>query len=193
MHPCCLCAPNAREPYQALAGPLTIDALQRESWDCAEAQGHHAALAPRQVTDPRYLMLADLSYVYVAVTDLAQKIKRDGVPAGSLTADIFQEYIGNAIQLVLNRHQGISTPLPPIRDIPTAARLTLIHTEVSEAFDASEQRNASLMAELADIVIRVADLAETVGGNLDTAVQAKLAYNRTRPYLFGTPEVTPYA
>ena len=48
-------------------------------------------------------------------------------------------------------------------------------------------KEGSTMDELADIVIRVADLAETLGGNLEEAVQTKLAYNRTRPYQYGTP------
>jgi hypothetical protein len=39
--------------------------------------------------------------------------------------------------------------------------------------------------ELADGVIRMADIAGIYGIDLDWHVAAKMAYNRTRPYLHG--------
>lgn len=41
------------------------------------------------------------------------------------------------------------------------------------------------MIELADAVIRIADLAFLVGGDLEAAVLEKAEYNRTRPYKHG--------
>jgi NTP pyrophosphatase (non-canonical NTP hydrolase) len=99
----------------------------------------------------------------------------------------------------------------------TMIRAALIHTEVTEALgellgplDAILQlllihRTASnvtqlvkkqafpavaeaLGLELADIVIRVADLAGTVGIDLQDCIEAKQAYNTQRPHLYGTPE-----
>lgn len=40
-------------------------------------------------------------------------------------------------------------------------------------------------SELADVVIRVADMCGLYGIDLDAAIQEKLAYNKTRPYRHG--------
>jgi NTP pyrophosphatase (non-canonical NTP hydrolase) len=42
-----------------------------------------------------------------------------------------------------------------------------------------------LLAELADVVIRAAQLAEAVGGDLEDAIQKKHEYNLTRPHMHG--------
>ena len=77
------------------------------------------------------------------------------------------------------------------------AKLLLIHSEVSEAVE--EYRNTDLyrydhqksskpmgfVVELADIIIRVADLAGQLGLDLTEAMLAKLAYNKTRPVRHG--------
>jgi len=71
-------------------------------------------------------------------------------------------------------------------------RLCLIHTEVSEAAQAVKRHGIvtrqEIAEELADILIRLGDLAEGLGIDLSTAVQAKMAKNETRPYLYGTPD-----
>jgi NTP pyrophosphatase (non-canonical NTP hydrolase) len=88
-----------------------------------------------------------------------------------------------------------------------AAKLALIHSEVSEALEDLRTGNHAaalsssaliqteedehpgkpygFMSELADIVIRVGDLAGIVGGDLEAALELKMEYNATRPYRHG--------
>lgn len=76
--------------------------------------------------------------------------------------------------------------------------LALVHSEVSEALE--EYRNgrgfnetwfdlgkpSGFPGELADILIRVADMAGLYGIDLEEAVRVKMAYNATRPHRHGS-------
>ena len=65
-------------------------------------------------------------------------------------------------------------------------KLALIHSEVSEALeDYRNDADYHFGEELADIVIRVMDLAEHVRVDLEAEVERKLAINRDRPYRHG--------
>ena len=72
-------------------------------------------------------------------------------------------------------------------------RLALIHTEVSECAQEVKRRGVTpetrpaLAEELADTIIRIADLAGCLTVDLDLAVQRKLAINAQRPMHYGTP------
>lgn len=81
---------------------------------------------------------------------------------------------------------------PP--EVPTL--LCLLHSEVSEALEAWREGHAEgytapdgkpegLPAELADVVIRVADMAGFLGIDLEAAVAEKMAFNATRPHRHG--------
>lgn len=81
------------------------------------------------------------------------------------------------------------------------ARLALIHSEVSEAledarvlppeqlktllYQGESRKPNGFMAELADVVIRVGDLAGEIGGDLEKAIKEKMAYNATRDFKHG--------
>lgn len=78
----------------------------------------------------------------------------------------------------------------------TLVRLCLIHTEASEAAQVVKRCwcdpplpavRETLATELADIVIRVCDLAGCLDIDLEQTVLAKLEANRMRPRLYGTP------
>lgn len=78
--------------------------------------------------------------------------------------------------------------------------IALIHSEVSEALEEYRSRGKNsletiyregdgkpegLGPELADILIRVGDLAEALGVNLDEEVFRKMEFNKTRPHRHG--------
>lgn len=78
--------------------------------------------------------------------------------------------------------------------------LALIHSEISEALEEA-RRGTSLTeisyhannpdkpegfgVELADAVIRIADLCGAVGINLEQMIKLKMEYNKTRPHRHG--------
>jgi NTP pyrophosphatase (non-canonical NTP hydrolase) len=75
-----------------------------------------------------------------------------------------------------------------------AAALALIHSEVSEALEASRHGNladdkipefSGVEAELADAIIRIMDLAEARGWRIAEAIVRKAQFNSTRPFLHG--------
>ncbi len=90
-------------------------------------------------------------------------------------------------------HEFLSYPNVPIGDegkienpsiIPE--KLALIMGEAAEALDAYRDDDYSELAEeLADIVIRVLDLSESLGFSMDTEVERKMDKNKERPYLHG--------
>ena len=74
------------------------------------------------------------------------------------------------------------------------SKMCLLHSEVSEMMEAVRKRQGSdaIMAEAADIVIRLEDLIEGMYDHgwidihdLDLAVDYKMAHNTTRPRLHG--------
>lgn len=76
------------------------------------------------------------------------------------------------------------------------AMLALVHSEVSEATECIREGKMALTfgdkakpegfpSELADIIIRVMDMAEALGLDLEEAIKFKNEFNKTRPYRHG--------
>jgi len=64
--------------------------------------------------------------------------------------------------------------------------LALIHSEVSEALEAYRNYDTDgIGEELADIVIRVFDLAHGLGFDIEEEITRKMEYNAHRPRMHG--------
>lgn len=98
------------------------------------------------------------------------------------------DYIYNAYQNSLKH--GFWNGLEVDNSTVLLSKLMLVVTEVAEAAEVVRKEytinNAyehDLGEELADICIRVFDLAGAVGIDLQTAIQNKMAHNKDRPYM----------
>ena len=97
---------------------------------------------------------------------------------------------------------GSSATRRPAEGPATGAQLTfgelvaLAHSELSEALEAYRDRGfidtvtengkpEGVASELADTVIRIADMCGALGIDLSAAVVKKMAYNATRTYRHG--------
>lgn len=76
--------------------------------------------------------------------------------------------------------------------------IALMHSELSEALEEtristnlglryreSDNKPEGFVAELADVIIRIADTCEELGLPLITAIEKKMEYNKTREYRHG--------
>lgn len=77
-------------------------------------------------------------------------------------------------------------------------KLCLVHSELSEALEdyrsdnmetyynhPKDDKPCGFPTELADAIIRIADLAETLGIDLDKEIRLKMDYNKSRPFKHG--------
>ena len=82
----------------------------------------------------------------------------------------------------------------PLTEVPL--KLVLMHGEVSKALECyrtwrmnttmeDDEKPTGFAIKLADLVIRVGDLAGALGIDLEGAIKAKSAYNEMRPFHHG--------
>ena len=68
-------------------------------------------------------------------------------------------------------------------------RCTLLHSEVSEAFEEfrlhKDTSKLEVQTEIADVIIRCFDMAGVYGWDIAAVVRAKMEYNKTRPFMHG--------
>lgn len=85
-----------------------------------------------------------------------------------------------------SRDKGFWDGLNPKDKLAISTKLMLIVTEVAECMEALRQEGfGNLGEEMADILIRVADLAGALDIDLQKEVKAKALRNSTRPYMHG--------
>ncbi|MAH45366.1 hypothetical protein CMI37_06030 [Candidatus Pacearchaeota archaeon] len=88
------------------------------------------------------------------------------------------------------------------KEVNVGEKLALIHSEVSEALEEyrvndvktvyirdKDQKPEGFVYELADIVIRIADLCGKLDLNLEDALKTKMAFNKDRPYRHGNKKI----
>lgn len=111
-----------------------------------------------------------------------------GYPSeGTTITDVVRNAHANAVEKGWWKNNTFNIP----------EKLALIHSEVSEAleayrdnemvtyFNSPNKKPLGFPSELADIVIRIADLCGRMGINLEYEVDLKMDYNRTRSFRHG--------
>lgn len=138
-------------------------------------------------TRERLIKVAALAVAAVQMMDRTTRDTERHTPEkkislNSLAVEIIEINIANGWN-VLKPEQWEDTYKVP-------AILALIHSETSEALEAFRKGDkANFSEELADTLIRVLDCAGGLGIDIDSAVAAKLAKNKTRGFRHGGKRV----
>lgn len=82
-------------------------------------------------------------------------------------------------ELLCLMHSEISEALEEYRDDPNPEKLAAIRS------GADGRKPEGFWIEIADLLIRVADMAEAQGVDLAHYINVKMEYNRTRPFRHG--------
>lgn len=135
------------------------------------------------------------------VRDIADECYRvrvnDGIGHSRAVAESVAAHIGLGIrELQYTAHanavaKGFHSPEPTFGDF-----IALAHSELSEALEAYREHGLAagtsdggkpegVASELADTVIRIADMCGALGIDLEAAIVAKVKHNAGRPYRHG--------
>ena len=136
---------------------------------------------PEQITEEEAEIIKDL---HGAVTEVLERIN---TWVEVVKKDIQKGEIGMKIsELVKLAHNNAKDKGFWDNPRETGTLLALIHSEASEALEADRNGDRdNFEEELADILIRVADLAGGKGIDLESAVTNKIARNFQRSYKHG--------
>jgi hypothetical protein len=180
---------------------MHLSDIQSDAYATAEAKGLHRNLeldAP--VTDREHALIL-LARLHQQLDTVTQLVKRHGITDDSYRAihdalyetdESLQWFLDSLEMGCLAQRSGCTRMS---QSAASLIRLALMHTEVSEASEILPDVNADLTPEtctqiteeIADVVIRGADLVATIGDSLDKATELKLVHNKTREYGYGTP------
>lgn len=101
---------------------------------------------------------------------------------------IMRERVSEMLLLVVSE---ITEAMEALRDMPVQAHISSVTTNkviFRPSFAAifkDGEKPEGFAIELADAVIRICDTAQTLGIDLESAIQVKMAYNLTRPNKHG--------
>jgi NTP pyrophosphatase (non-canonical NTP hydrolase) len=97
--------------------------------------------------------------------------------AGNEPAKIWYEYKRNG-ETLISEQSFLSLPVNPALK-PFDGTITNAETEIVAG------KPCGIPSELADAIIRICDLSAYWGIDLETAIEQKMAFNRTRPRMHG--------
>ena len=170
-------AQDALDMAEKMPARLTVDDLQRESYETAVAKGWHDE--DGKTLSGAVIHIAKQS---VGVLDVAATV--EGIRAGKAPIYSHPEH-------VLERLDALRPEL-----LRAVAWMVLVVTEVGESVEDILNEHMTtdvnlagkptgLGSELADIIIRVCDTAGALGIDLAAELRSKLDYNRTRSHKHG--------
>jgi hypothetical protein len=164
----------------------TLDQLQLDSWQVSEAHGFHAAqLALEPQTLATYLKL------FLIVGELAEA--GEELRAGHKPADVYYTYDltgeqGGSGKVISDKPYMVIKGVQPIwfDDLaPALGQAMEIYGAEMGSKNVLFGKPEGFGIELADALIRLADLAEDVNISLDQMKHIKESYNKTREFMHG--------
>lgn len=182
-------AQDALDKARKLPACLTIDDLQRESYETARDKGWHEEddQSPSEAIRLIAVESADLLLV-------AQRIenRRKGMSGDAGVAPLRD----TLLKCLTDEPESEYFEQLSARQVRVIAWLGLVATEVAESIEDvvagrwettknEKGKPEGLGSELADIIIRVCDDAGALGINLAADLRTKLDYNRTRSHKHG--------
>jgi 8-oxo-dGTP pyrophosphatase MutT (NUDIX family)/NTP pyrophosphatase (non-canonical NTP hydrolase) len=135
---------------------MSVGALQQESWSMAEEKGFHGLERK-------------------AAEELAEELsKTDRAKWANIIAHAFASKLTMPLKLMLI-----------VTEIAEAMEEVRAGHKPNEEYAGKNGKPEGAPAELADAVIRIADLCGIVGIDLEGAIRRKMDFNSGRPYLHG--------